>query len=206
MTDNLRIMMAQLNPTLGDMVGNLDKARKALAAAQEAGADMLVLPEMFLVGYQAQDMVQKKAFTDDAWAKLNEFAAEVKDVTVGIGFPVREGDAVFNVYAILSDGKIQSLIHKHHLPNYKVFDEKRLFQSGEIHGPYSVNGVRIGSPICEDAWFEDVCEALEETGAEILVVPNGSPYYRGKFERRMSHMVSRVVETGLPMVYLNLVG
>ena len=206
MTDHIRFMMAQLNPTLGDMVGNLDKAREAMAEAKKAKADMLVLPEMFLVAYQAQDMVQKKAFTDDAMAKLKDFAQEVEGITVGIGLPTREGDDVFNSYAILADGKIQTLINKHHLPNYKVFDEERLFKHGEIHGPYSVNGVRIGSPICEDAWFEDVCEALEETGAEILVVPNGSPYYRGKFERRMNHMVARVVETGLPMIYLNLVG
>ena len=206
MTDHIRFMMAQLNPTLGDMTGNLDKARKAMSEAKAAKADMLILPEMFLVAYQAQDMVQKKAFTDDAMSKLEVFAEEVTGITVGIGLPTREGDDVYNSYAILADGKIQTLIRKHHLPNYKVFDEERLFKRGEIHGPYSVNGVRIGSPICEDAWFEDVCEALEETGAEILVVPNGSPYYRGKFERRMNHMVSRVVETGLPMIYLNLVG
>ena len=206
MSDHIRFMMAQLNPTLGDMVGNLEKARNAMAEAVAAEAHMLVLPEMFLVGYQAQDMVRKPAFTDDAMAKLEGFAKEVTELTVGIGLPIREGEAVYNGYAILADGKIQTIIRKHHLPNYKVFDEERLFDHGDIHGPYSVNGVRIGSPICEDAWFPDVCEALEETGAEILVVPNGSPYYRGKFDRRMTHMVARVVETGLPMVYLNLVG
>ncbi|MEM7241984.1 MAG: NAD+ synthase [Pseudomonadota bacterium] len=206
MSDHIRFMLAQLNPTLGDMVGNLEKARSALAEAQAENCDMLVLPEMFLVGYQAQDMVRKRAFTDDALAKLTEFAGDVTDVTVGIGLPIRDGEQVFNGYAILADGKIQTIIRKHHLPNYKVFDEERYFEPGDIHGPYSVKGVRIGTPICEDAWFPDVCEALEESGAEILVVPNGSPYYRGKFDRRMSHMVARVVETGLPMIYVNLIG
>ena len=206
MSDHIRFMLAQLNPTLGDMVGNLEKARTALSTARAENCDMLVLPEMFLVGYQAQDMVRKPAFTDDALAKLSEFAKEVDGITVGIGLPIREGEQVFNGYAILADGKVQTIIRKHHLPNYKVFDEERLFERGDIHGPYTVSGVRIGSPICEDAWFTDVCETLAESGAEMLIVPNGSPYYRGKFDKRLSHMVSRVVENNLPMVYLNLVG
>jgi len=121
--------------------------------------------------------------------KLIEFAKECSDgPTIGIGVPFQDADKLYNAYAILQDGKILTQIFKHHLPNYKVFDEKRVFDSGEIHGPYVVNGVRIGSPICEDAWFPDVCETLEETGAEILITPNGA------------------VENRLPLAYLNLVG
>ena len=207
MTDEFKLTMAQLNACVGDFDGNLKKAREAFYIACKEGADMLVLPEMFLTGYQAQDLVQKKAFIDDAQNKLIEFAKECSDgPTIGIGVPFQDADKLYNAYAILQDGKILTQIFKHHLPNYKVFDEKRVFDSGEIHGPYVVNGVRIGSPICEDAWFPDVCETLEETGAEILITPNGSSYYRGKFDKRISLMVSRAVENRLPLAYLNLVG
>ena len=207
MTDKLRLTLAQLNPTLGDFNGNLTKARDAWVQAKVAKSDMLVLPEMFLSGYQAQDLVQKPAFTADALAKLEAFAADCKDgPAIGIGLPMRKDDKVYNCYAILKGGKIATVIRKHHLPNYKVFDEPRTFSSGDMSGPYTIGNARIGTPICEDAWYEDVCETLEETGAEILVSPNASPYYRGKFEKRINTMVARVVETGLPMVYLNLIG
>jgi len=207
MTDTLRLTLAQLNPALGDFSGNLAKAHDAWTQAKAAKSDMLVLPEMFMSGYQAQDLVQKPAFTADALAKLQAFAAECSGgPAIGIGVPMREGDHVYNCYAILKDGKIANIIRKHHLPNYKVFDEPRTFDNGEISGPYSIGPARIGSPICEDAWFGDVCETLQETGAEILVSPNASPYYRGKFEKRINTMVARVIETGLPMVYLNLIG
>ncbi|GLQ36243.1 NAD+ synthase [Amylibacter marinus] len=207
MADKFTLTMAQLNATVGDFAANAAKAKRAFDRAKADGADMLCLPEMFLTGYQVQDLVQKPAFNAAAMQALQQLAADCADgPTIGIGCPEQAGDDVYNCYAILAGGEIKTLIRKHHLPNYKVFDEKRVFKSGEIHGPYVVNGVRIGSPICEDAWFPDVCETLAETGAEILVSPNGSPYYRGKFDKRMTHMVARVVETGLPMAYLNMIG
>ncbi len=207
MAEKLRLTLAQLNPALGDFSGNLAKAHDAWEQAKAAKSDMLVLPEMFLSGYQAQDLVQKPAFTADALAKLQTFAAECHDgPAIGIGLPMREGDHVYNCYVILKGGKVANIIRKHHLPNSKVFDEPRTFDNGEISGPYTIGPARIGSPICEDAWFGDVCETLQETGAEILVSPNASPYYRGKFEKRINTMVARVIETGLPMVYLNLIG
>ncbi|MEK6204939.1 MAG: NAD+ synthase, partial [Amylibacter sp.] len=207
MTEKLRLTLAQLNPTLGDFAGNLAKARDAWTQAKAVDSDMLVLPEMFLTGYQAQDLVQKPAFTTDAMNKLQAFAADCSDgPAIGIGLPMREGDKVYNCYTILKGGKIANIIRKHHLPNYKVFDEPRTFSNGEMSGPYTIGPARIGSPICEDAWYKDVCETQEETGAEILVSPNASPYYRGKFEKRINMMVARVIETGLPMVYLNLIG
>ena len=106
----------------------------------------------------------------------------------------------------MADGKIQAVIKKHHLPNEEVFDEVRLFSSGNVDGPFQIGKMRIGSPICEDAWHSDIVETLAETGAQTLLVPNGSPYYRGKTDIRQNVMVSRVVESGLPLVYLNLVG
>jgi NAD+ synthase len=207
MTDKFRLTLAQLNPTLGDLAGNAAKAVVAFEAAKDARADMLALPEMFMCGYQAQDLVVKPAFTADAMAHVAKLAADCADgPTIGIGGPLAEEGKIYNAYFILKGGEIVATVKKHHLPNYNVFDEERLFSSGEITGPYAVGPLRIGTPICEDAWHEDVCEALQESGAEILLIPNGSPYFRDKFDRRISHMVSRVVETGLPLVYLNMVG
>jgi NAD+ synthase len=207
MADKFRLTLAQLNPTVGDFAGNRAKAVAAFAVAKAAGADMLALPEMFMIGYQAQDLVMKPAFTAHAMAEIEALAVECADgPAVGIGGPLAEDGKLYNAYFVLKGGKISAIVKKHHLPNEKVFDEHRLFDVGDISGPYSVAGLRIGTPICEDAWHEDVCEALGESGAEILLIPNGSPYFRNKFDRRVGHMVARVVETSLPVVYLNMVG
>ncbi|WGI21028.1 NAD+ synthase [Amylibacter sp. IMCC11727] len=207
MTDKLRLTLAQLNPTVGDFAGNIAKAAAAHAEAALAGADMVVLPEMFVTGYQAQDLVLREAFTRDAMAHVEKLAKQCDTgPSIGIGAPLIEGDQLFNAYFILHGGEIVTTLRKHELPNTHVFDERRLFDEGPIAGPYNLNGVRIGNPICEDAWHEDVPEALAESGAEILVVPNGSPYYRNKFDRRLSAMVSRVIENDMPLVYVNMVG
>jgi len=207
MSEQFCLTLAQLNPTVGDLTGNAVKARAAFAEAKAAGADMLILPEMFIAGYQAQDLVLKPAFTADAMAHIERLAKDCADgPAIGIGGPLAEDGKLFNAYFVLKDGAISAVVRKHHLPNTHVFDERRLYDHGPVSGPYAVNGVRIGTPICEDAWHEDVCEALEESGAQILIVPNGSPYFRRKFDRRMNQMVARVVETGLPLVYLNMVG
>jgi NAD+ synthase len=207
MTDRFRLTMAQLNPCVGDLKGNADKARAAHRTAHAAGADMLALPEMFLTGYQVQDLVLKPAFVRDAMQHIRQLAKDcATGPAIGIGGPLAEDGHIYNAYFVLQNGEVSALVRKHELPNTHVFDERRLFDHGPISGPYSVNGVRIGSPICEDAWHEDVCEMLAESGAEILIVPNGSPYFRRKYERRMNAMVSRVIETGLPLVYLNMVG
>lgn len=207
MADTFRLTLAQLNPVLGDFRGNAKKARAAWGEAKAAGAQMLALPEMFVTGYQAQDLVLKPAFTKDATAVIDALARDCAEgPAIGIGHPVEISGEIYNAYSILAEGHVSTRILKHMLPNEGVFDEKRLYAKGPISGPYSIDPMRIGSPICEDAWHEDVSEALAETGAEILLVPNGSPYYRGKQDIRMAHMVSRVVETGLPLVYLNMVG
>ena len=207
MTDTFRLMLAQLNPTVGDIAGNMAKASQAWAAAKAAGADMLALTEMFVTGYQTQDLILKPAFASAAIAAVEALAADCADgPAIGIGGPVSVGGRLYNGYFILQGGKVSARVLKHHLPNDAVFDEKRVFASADVHGPYVVNGVRIGTPICEDAWHPDVAETLAETGAEILLIPNGSPYHRGKPNLRLNLMVSRVVETGLPLVYLNMVG
>ncbi|MDO5633073.1 MAG: NAD+ synthase [Paracoccus sp. (in: a-proteobacteria)] len=207
MTDRFRLSIAQLNATVGDLTGNAAKARAAWAAARDAGADMVALPEMFITGYQTQDLVLKPAFTRDAMAAIEALAREVAEgPAMGIGGPWVDGDKLYNAYFILKGGAVVARVLKHHLPYKQLFDELRLFDSGPISGPYSIGEVRVGSPICEDSWYPDVAETLAETGAEILLVPNGSPYHRNKLDLRMGHMQNRVAETGLPLIYLNLVG
>lgn len=207
MSDRFRLTLAQLNPTVGDLQGNAAKAQDAWRQGIEQGADMVALPEMFIAGYNAQDLVMKPAFYTAAMKAVDELAAACADgPALGIGGPYVEGTELFNAYFICRGGRVVTRVLKHHLPNETVFDEVRIFDSGPIGGPYAVGNTRIGSPICEDAWHEDVAETLVETGAEFLLVPNGSPYYRGKMETRLNHMVGRVVETGLPLIYLNMVG
>ncbi len=207
MADRFRITLAQLNPIVGDIDGNTAKAFAAWEQARAAGADMVALPEMFITGYNTQDLVMKPAFHQAAMAAVEELAVRCADgPAIAIGGPWVEGDGLYNAYLILKNGRIGSKALKHHLPNETVFDEVRLYDSGPLGGPYSVGNTRIGSPICEDGWHPDVAETLEETGAEFLLIPNGSPYFRNKYDVRLNHMVARVVETGLPLIYLNMVG
>ena len=207
MTDTFKLMLAQLNPTVGAIAANVARAKDAWANAKAAGADMVALTEMFVTGYQTQDLILKPAFVSAAIAAIDALAIDCADgPALGIGGPVRQGGKLYNGYYVLEGGRVHARVLKHHLPNDAVFDEKRVFASADVHGPYVVKGVRIGTPICEDAWHADVAETLAETGAEILLIPNGSPYHRGKPNLRLNLMVSRVVETGLPLVYLNMVG
>jgi NAD+ synthase len=207
MADTFRLMLVQANPVVGDIAGNAARARAAWDAGRAAGADMVALTEMFVTGYQTQDLILKPAFVAAAVAAVEALARDCADgPALGIGGPVLMQGRLYNGYYVLDGGRVQARVLKHHLPNDAVFDEKRVFASADVHGPYVVRGLRIGTPICEDAWHPDVAETLAETGAEILLIPNGSPYHRGKPNLRLNLMVARVVETGLPLVYLNMVG
>ncbi len=208
------ITLAQLNPTVGDVAGNAAKARAARVQARADGADLLVLPELFIAGYPPEDLVLKPAFQSACRAAIEELARETADggPAVLIGTPWVEDDKLYNACALLDEGRIAAIRFKVNLPNYGVFDEKRVFARGPVTGPVPIRGVRVGVPICEDTWleesedYENVVECLAETGAEILVVPNGSPYARDKNDIRLSISVARVTESGLPLIYLNQVG
>ena len=204
-TDKLAIAAAQLNPIVGDIAGNLAKARAARAQAAQKSADLLVLTELFISGYPPEDLVLKGAFQQACREAIEALAVETADggPAVLIGAPWRDGDKLHNSYCLLDEGRVQAVRHKVELPNYGVFDEKRVFQPGPLPGPVNFRGLRLGLPICEDIWIEDVTECLAETGAELLIVPNGSPFWAGKFDQRQQVAVARVVETGLPMVYVN---
>ena len=203
---HFRLTLAQENPVLGDLDGNKARAFAAWEAGRAAGAHMVCLTEMFITGYQTLDLILKPAFVAAALARIEALAADCAEgPALGLGGPAVKDGKLYNAFHILQGGQVTSVL-KHELPNSGVFDEKRLFTPADISGPVPVGPLRLGVPICEDAWHADVAETLAETGAEILFVPNGSPYHRGKVDVRMGLMVSRVVETGLPLVYLNMVG
>jgi NAD+ synthase len=207
MSETFRLTLVQANPVVGDIAGNAARARDYWQAGRAAGADMVALTEMWITGYQTQDLVLKPAFHKAAIAAIEALAADCADgPALGIGGPGLKDGRLYNAWYVLQGGRVHARVLKHHLPNDAVFDEKRVFAAADVTGPYVVNGVRVGTPICEDAWHPDVTETLEETGAEILIVPNGSPYHRGKPNLRLNLMVSRVIETGLPLVYLNMIG
>ena len=207
MAETFRLTLAQLNPVVGAIAANEAMALEAWRQGRDAGAQMVALSEMFITGYQTQDLILKPAFVAAAVAAVARLAVACADgPALGIGGPHLRDGKLYNAYYVLEAGRIAAVVLKHNLPNDGVFDEKRVFDAADVAGPYRIGPLRIGTPICEDAWHPDVAETLAETGAEILLVPNGSPYHRGKPSQRVGLMVARVVETGLPLVYLNMIG
>src|SRR6516165_7961944 len=212
-TDRLAIAIGQLNPIVGDIAGNADRARRARAEATRSGADVVALPELFLSGYPPEDLVLKPAFQAACRAKVEELARETAGggPALLIGTPWLEERKLYNAYCLLDRGLITAVRRKVNLPNYGVFDERRVFASGPPPGPINFRGVRIGMPICEDIWtewgdYEDVVECLAETGTELMIVPNGSPYSRDKDDVRLNLAVARVTESGVPLIYVNQTG
>ena len=212
--DILRIAIAQLNPTVGDVAGNLALARAARADAARMQADLIVFTELFISGYPPEDLVLKPAFVEECMEAVEALAGDTGDGGPGvlIGSPARQShargrDTLHNAIALLDGGKLVTWRYKVDLPNYSEFDEKRVFQPGPMPGPVNFRGVRLGVPVCEDIWGElGVCETLAESGAEMLLVPNGSPYYRDKMDIRHQIVIKQVIESGLPMLYANQLG
>jgi NAD+ synthase len=205
----LRVATAQLNPVMGDIKGNLAKARDAWHEASRHGADIVLFTELFVAGYPPEDLVLKPAFVEACEAAVAEFAKINADGGPGIimGLPLRRKTGLHNAVQVIDGGKIIAERFKVDLPNYGEFDEKRVFQPGPMPGPVNFRGIRIGIPICEDIWGDlGVCETLAESGAEILLVPNGSPYYHDKIDVRHQIVIRQVIETGLPILYANQFG
>ena len=204
--DTLTIALAQINPVVGDVTGNAAKVRAVRERARDA--DLILFPELFIAGYPPEDLVLKPAFQAACRAAIEELARETGQggPAMIVGTPWLEDGKLYNAAALLDRGRIAGLRFKVDLPNYGVFDEKRVFAVGPMPGPMNFRGVRIGVPICEDIWGPEPAECIAETGGEILLVPNGSPYRRGVVDQRLSVAVGRVMETGLPLIYLNQVG
>src|SRR4249919_2277000 len=206
--DKLAIAVAQLNSTVGDIAGNVEKVKRARETAAAQGADLVVFPELFIAGYPPEDLVLKPAFQAGCRSAVEALARETASAgpSLLLGTPWLDGGKLYNAVALLEGGAITALRYKVDLPNYGVFDEKRVFTPGPMPGPVNFRGVRLGIPICEDIWGAEVVECLAETGAEMLVVPNGSPYWRQKGDVRINIAVARVTEQGLPTIYVNQVG
>jgi len=206
--DKFTLALAQLNAVVGDIEGNLKKARDARARAAEAGADLIAFSELYLTGYPIEDLVLKPALQKAAREACEALARDTEDggPAMLVGLPWGEPPFVYNAVALLDRGRIEAVRYKYNLPNYGVFDEKRVFAPGPLPQPIEFRGVKIGVPICEDIWSEEACEALALGGAELLIVPNGSPYWMDKQEVRYGVAETRVAETRLPLAYVNQVG
>ncbi|MEP0195755.1 MAG: NAD+ synthase [Nitratireductor sp.] len=210
MPSTLRIATAQLNPIVGDIAGNLDKARAARAEAARHGAGLVLFTELFIAGYPPEDLVLKPAFVAACERAALDLAAETADGGPGIviGTPLARSSGLHNAVIVADGGTVLGERYKLDLPNYGEFDEKRVFEPGpSMPGPVDFRGVRVGVPVCEDIWGDlGVCETLAESGAELLLVPNGSPYYRGKVDMRQQVVIRQVIESGLPILYANQLG
>ena len=203
----MKFALVQDNPTVGAVDENAALLRQARQKAAELGAHVVVASELYLTGYPPEDLVLKSSFTTHVRDVAEQLVAETKDGGPALifGLPWVENGLLYNS-VMVADGGQFSVRHKRHLPNYAVFDEKRLFASGGLSDPVDLRGVRIGLPICEDIWFPDICQNLKSKGAEMLISPNGSPFERGKHSARTRHASQRCIETGLPLIYVNQFG
>jgi len=202
----MRIAIAQLNQVVGDLSGNAGRILDAVAEARRGGAHLLITPELSLCGYPPEDLLLRPAFLSACAAELARLASQVDDITVLVGFPEVTPDARYNAVAVLRNRKIAAVYRKRCLPNYTVFDEQRYFTAGGEPCVIEIAGVRVGIIICEDVWCEGPAAACRAAGAELIVVPNGSPYHTRQQALRMAVVTARARETGLAIVYVNRTG
>ena len=207
MTKDLQILLAQLNPTVGDLEKNTELVLRTYQEANKKNVDLVVFPEMFITGYQIQDLILKPSFQKDVSRFLTLLISKCSgNSCLLFGAPISEGDKLFNGYFLLRNGKISIVTKKKHLPNSGIFDEKRYFSSGNLSTVFRIKDTNIGCPICEDIWYSDVIKKLKNKGADLLISPNGSPYERGKMVLRHNIVKQRCLESNLPIIYLNLLG
>ena len=208
MADSLTIALAQTNPTVGDVAGNAHQVRAFRASAAAAGADAGVLGELAIAGYPPEDLVLKGSFQEDIEKAVAALALETKDggPAVVLGAPWRQDGTLYNAALLLDGGIVAAVRRKHEIPNYGVFDERRLFAPGPLPEPVAFRGAKLGLMVCEDMWFPAVAEHLRGHGADMLVVINGSPFQTDKPAQRMDRARARVAQTGLALAYVNLVG
>jgi len=202
----MRLAIAQLNQTVGDLPANARGILDAAARGRAAGASLVVTPELSLCGYPPEDLVLRPAFLDACARELAALAAQVTGYVLAVGFPDSIEGQRHNAMAIIRDGRVAQVYHKQILPNYTVFDEERYFTPGNAPCVFDVDGVRFGLVICEDIWFPGPAARAQVAGAQVLLVPNGSPYHTRQQALRREQVVARAGETGLPVVYVNRVG
>ena len=202
----LRLAMAQINCTVGDLEGNKDKITEYLARAREDGADIVAFPELALTGYPPEDLLLKPQFIEDNLKALSEIVAASKGIAAIVGF-VDKADDIYNAAAVIADGRLVDVYHKMYLPNYGVFDEYRYFQQGTGFSLYSLGGVKLGINICEDIWYPDgPARAQALAGAEVIININASPYTKGKWKFRKHMLTARAADNVAIVAYNNLVG
>ena len=204
----MKILLAQLNNTVGDIEGNISKACKVLDEAYDQNTDLVVFSELYLSGYPPEDLVLKKSFVQECRKGLNKLVlySEEKKLGLIVGLPIYENDNLYNAVAIVDSGKIIGFSKKVNLPNYSVFDEKRVFNSNDNPYIFDFRGIKMGVPICEDIWTNNVCNKLKKQGCEIIISPNGSPFDKYKINQRKKVIEDRISEVRLPFVYVNQVG
>ena len=202
----MRIALAQLNQTLGDLRGNAQSLLDSIRTGARSGASLVVTPELSLCGYPPEDLLLRPAFLDACASELAALASEVRGVVAAVGFPERHEGARYNALAVLRDGRVDAVYRKQRLPNYTVFDEERYFEPGSAPCVFDVDGVRCGLIICEDCWFAGPAAQARDAGAELIVVPNGSPYHTLQQSARRAQIEARVRDTRVPFVYVNRVG
>ena len=205
--ESIKIYLCQLNFHVGNLKNNLDKILSAREEVRKKEGDLCIFSELSITGYPPEDLVLRKSFIESAQKVVDKLVKISEDdgPSIIIGYPRLNNNKLMNSAALISDGKI-SIIDKFHLPNYGVFDEQRVFNKDRMPGPILFKGIKIGLMICEDMWYPDVAESLQESGAELLIVINGSPFDQNKEDERLSVAVARVVETNLPLIYVNQIG
>ena len=202
----MRIAIAQIRPIVGDIDGNVARIRAARREAAESGADIVVYCELVICGYPPEDLVQKRAFQEACHDAVESLAADTADggPAIIVGSPWREAEALYNAALFLADGKVEAKRYKMRLPNYGVFDEPRRFTPAPTPpAPIAFRGVNLGLMVCEDMWLPGAGEALAEAGAEVFIVPHGSPFRQTALEEREAAALARTRATGLPLIFIN---